>query len=122
MVKTKTTPCGGKSHHPAGMTTATFTGGANADPEQQFQDTPGKDTEDSQEWPDYSEEGATQEEGKVSTSKSEGKTGNPPKQAKGGADAPPEETPPAPETTNPKLITSKDPTEAPAEVPTQNPP
>ena len=120
MVKTKTTPHGGKSHHPAGMATATFTGSTEADPEQQFQDAQGEDTEDSQDWPDYGEEGATQEEGKASTSKSEGKTGNLPKQAKGGADAPPEETPPAPEPTNPQPGTSKDPTEAPAKIPTQD--
>ena len=61
-----------------------------------------------QDWPEYGEE-ATQEEGEASTSKSEGNPGNPPKQAKGGADAPPEETPPAPEPTNPKPGTSKDP-------------
>ena len=121
MVKLKTTPHGGKSHRPTGMATATFTGSTDADPEQQFQDAPGEETEDSQDWPKYGEEEATQEEGEASTSKSKGKTGNPPKQAKGGADAPPKETPPAPEPTNSQPGTSKDPTEAPAEVPTQDP-
>ena len=42
-------------------------------------------------------------------------------QAEGGAEAPPEETPPAPEPSNPKPGTSKDPSNAPAEVPIQNP-
>ena len=120
MVRTKQTSCGGKSHHPKGMATATFTSGANADPEQQFQDAPGEETEDSQDWPKYSEE-ATQEEGEESTSKSEGNSGNPAKQAKGGADAPPEETPPAPEPTNPKPGTSTDPTNATTEAPIQDP-
>ena len=79
MVKTKTTPRGGKSHRPKGMATATFTSGTDADPEQQFQHASGGDTEDSQDWPEYGEE-ATQEEGEASTSKSKGKTGDQPKQ------------------------------------------
>ena len=120
MTKTKTTPHGGKSHRPRGMATATFTSGTKADPEQQFQDAPGEDTEDSQDWPDYGEE-ATQGKGEASISKSEGKTGNQPKLAEGGAKAPPEETPPAPEPSNLKPGTSKDPTKAPAEVPIQDP-
>ena len=120
MIRTKQTSCGGKSHHPKGMATATFTGSTNADPEQQFQDTQGKETEDSQDWLEYGEE-ATQEEGEESTSKSKGNQGNPAKQAKGGADAPPEETPPAPEPTNLKPGTSTDPTDAPTEAPTQDP-
>ena len=121
MVKLTTTPCGGKSHQPAGIVTATFTGSIEADPEQQFQDNPGEDSEDSQDFPKGLEDAEPQEEGEASTSKSEGKTGNPPKQAKGGADTPPEETPPAPEPTNPQPGTNKDPTEAPAKVPTQDP-
>ena len=103
------------------MATATFTSGASADPEQQFEDAPGKETEDSQDWLKYSEEEATQEEGEASTSKSKGKTDNPAKQAKGEADAPPEEIPPAPEPTNPKPGTSTYPTNAPTEAPTQDP-
>ena len=120
MTKTKTTPHGGRSHHPKGMATATFTGGADIDPEQQFQDAPGEETEDSQDWPKYGEE-ATQEEGEASTSKSKSKTGDQPKQAEGGADATPKETPPAPVPTDPTPGTSKDPTEAPTKAPTQDP-
>ena len=41
MMKTKTTPHGGKSHRPVGKATATFTGSIEADPEQQFQDVQG---------------------------------------------------------------------------------
>ena len=120
MVKKKTTPHGGKFHRPKGMATATFTSSADTDPEQQFKVPPGEDTEDSQDWPKYGEE-ATQEEGEASASKSKCKTGDQPKQAKGGADAPSKETPPAPEPTNLKPGTSKDPTDAPTEVPTQDP-
>ena len=121
MMKTKTTPHGGSgSHCPRGMATATFTSSTKADPEQQFEDTPGEETEDSQDWLDYGKE-ATQGEGEASTSKSKGKTGDQPKQAEGGAKAPPEETPPVPELSNPKPGTSKDPTDAPAKVPTQDP-
>ena len=120
-MKTKTTPHGdSKSHHPKGMATATFAGSAKADPTQQFEDAQGEETEDSQDWLDYSKE-ATQGEGEASTSKSKGKTGDQSKQAEGGAKAPPKEIPPAPEPSNPKLGTSKDPTNAPAEVPTQDP-
>ena len=120
MGRTKQTPCGDKSHCPKGMATATFSSTANADPEEQFWDAPGEDTEDSQEWPKYGEED-TQEEGEASTSKSKVKTGNPAKQAKGGADAPPREIPPAPEFTNPKPGMSMDPTNAPTKAPTQDP-
>ena len=117
MGRTKQTQCGGKSHHPKGMATATFSGGTGAEPEEQFWDTPGEDTEDSQ---GYGDE-ATWEEGEASTSKSEGKKDNPAKQTKGGADAPPEETPPAPEPTNPKPGTSTDPTEAQPRLPPRTP-
>ena len=119
MMRTKTTPHGGKFHHPRGMATATFTSGADADPEQQYQDAPGEEIEDRQKRPEYGKE-ATEGKGEASTSKSEGKTGDQPKQAEGGADAPPKETPPALEPTNPKPGTSKDPTDAPTEVPTQD--
>ena len=117
MVKTKTNPHRGKSHHPRGMATAGFTGGAEADPKEQYEDALGEETEDSQDWQDLDKE-ATQGEGEAGTSKSKGKTGDQPKQAEGGAEAPPEETPPAPQPSNPKPGTSKDPTNAPAEVPT----
>ena len=63
------------------MTTAMFAG-VEGEAEQQFADAPGKETEDSQHWPDI-------EEGKAGTSKSEGKTGDQPKQAEGAAEAPP---------------------------------
>ena len=120
MGRTKQTPCGGSSHHLKGMATATFPRGTNAGPEEQFWDAPGEETEDSQEWPKYSEE-ATQEEGEASTRKSKGKTDNPAKQAKGGVDAPPEEIPPAPEPTDLKPGTRTDPTNAPTQAPTQDP-
>ena len=120
MVKTKTTPRGGKSHRPKGMAAARFASGAEADPEEQYEDAPGEDTKNSQDWPDL-EKKAKQGEGAAGTSKSEGKTGDQPKQAEGGAETPPEETPPAPQPTDLKPGTSKDPTNAPAEVPTQDP-
>ena len=123
MVKLKTTPRGGSSHRPAGMATATFTGTSRgkADPEEQFKDAPGKDTEDSQEFPKVLQDAEQPKEGEQVTSKSKGKTGDLSVQAKGGADAPPEETPPNPNPTDPQPGTSKDPTEAPTEVPTEDP-
>ena len=78
MVKTKTTPRGGKSHCPKGMAAATFASSAKDDPEGQYADAPGEDTEDSQDWPDL-EKKARQGEGTAGTSKSEGKTGDQPK-------------------------------------------
>ena len=93
------------------MAAAKFTG-AEGETEQQFADTPGEETEDSQDWPDI-------EEGKTSTSKSKGKTGDKPKQAEGGAKAPPEDDPPPPD---PKPSTSKDPTDTPAVVPAKTTP
>ena len=123
MGRTKQTPHGGsKSHHPKGMATATFPGGTGAEPEEQFRGTPGEGTENSQVWLKF-DDTAAQEEGEASTSKSEGKKDNPAKQAKGGADAPPKEIPPAPEPTpeDPKPGTSTDPTDAPTQAPTQDP-
>ena len=115
MVNTKQTCCGGSSQHPKGMASATF---AKADPEQS-QGLTSRDTEDSQDWPDP--EVALTRQGTASTSKSEGKPGNPTKEAEGGAEAPPEEIPPAPEPTNMKPGTSMDPTDAPTEAPTRDP-
>ena len=70
MTKTKTTSHGGsKSHRPRGMALATFAGSAKADPKQQYKDVPGEETEDSQDWPDYSKE-AIQGESEAGTSKS----------------------------------------------------
>ena len=60
-------------------------------------------------------------QGVAGSSKSKGETGNQPQQAEGGAQAPPEEIPPAPEPSNPKPGTSKDPTDAPTEVIPQDP-
>ena len=120
MTKTKTTPHGGSSsHQPRGIATAMFTS-AEGEAEQQFKDAPGEETEDSQDWPDW-KEGASKSGGKTGdqpgTSKSEGKTGDQPKQAEGGAKVPPKENPPPPD---PQPGTSKDPTDAPAEVPNQD--
>ena len=112
MTRTKQTPHGGSSsHRPGSMTTARFAG-AEKKAEQQFANAPGKETEDSQEWPEY-------REGKTSTSKSTGKAGDQPQQAEGGAEAPPEEDPPPP--SDPTPSTSKDPTNTPAAVSTQDP-
>ena len=50
-MKTKTTHHGGsKSHCPRGMATATFASSAEADPNKQYEDAPGEETEDSQDW------------------------------------------------------------------------
>ena len=97
------------------MATATF---AKADPEQ-AQGVTGRDTEDSQDWPDP--EVALSGQGTVSTRKSEGKPGDPTEQAEGGAEAPPKENPPALQPTDPNSGTSMDPTDAPTEAPTQDP-
>ena len=80
--------------------------------EQQFTNTPGEETEDSQEWPRYGEE-------ETGTSKSTGKAGDQPQQAEGGAEAPPEENPPTP--LDPQPGTSKDPTNTPVTVKAQDP-
>ena len=103
MVKTKTTPRGGSSHQPAGMATARFigTGRGEAGPEEQFQDAPGEDTEDSQDFLKVLEDAEQPKEGELGTSKSKGKTGDQPAQVTEGAEAPPEETPPIPNPTNP---------------------
>ena len=123
MMKTKTTPHGGSSHWPAGMATARFTSTSRgeAGPEEQFQDAPGRDTEDSQDFPKVLEDAEQPKEGEPGTSKSKGKTGDPPAQATEGAEAPPEETPPVPNPTDPWPGTSKDPTEVPTEAPTEDP-
>ena len=103
-MRTKQTTHGSKVPPPKGMATATFSSGTNVDPEQQ-QEVAGGDDEDSQDWPDM--EKATQ--GVVGSSKSKAETGNQHQQDEGGAQAPPEEIPPAPEPSNPKPGTSKDP-------------
>ena len=103
MVKTKTTPCEGSSHRPAGMATARFTGTGRgkAGPEEQFHDAPGENTEASQDFPKVLEDAEQPKESEPGTSKSKGKTGDQPTQATEGAEAPPEETPPDPNPTDP---------------------
>ena len=124
MVKTKQTAQGGASHRPGGMATATFTGTGRgkATPEDQFRDDTEVDTEE--DLPLVLEDAAQNpKEGKQGASKSKGKKKV---QATEGAEAPPEETPPDPESTKPH--TDPAPTEpqpgtskAPAEDPTQAP-
>ena len=115
----KQTPHGSNSsHHPKGMATARFT----STEEEQFEDTGGDKSQESQDWPDLDNpkcQAATQGEGE--TSKLEGKTGDQPPQVEGGAEAHPEENPPAPKPSDPKPDTSKDATDPPAIDPTQDP-
>ena len=113
--------------------TFTGTGRGKADPEEQFRDTPGEDTEDSAEFLLVLEDAKQPKDGKPGRSKSEGKQlGDQPAQATEGTEAPPEETPPDPNPTgphtdpasiDPQPCTSKarteDPTQAPTEDPTQ---
>ena len=101
------------------MARFTGTGRGKADPEEQFQDAPGEDTEDGQDFPKVLEDAEQPKEGELGTSKSKGKTGDQPAQATEGAEAPPEETPPDPNPTDPRPGTSKDPTEVPTKDPTQ---
>ena len=97
MVRTKQTPHGGSSsHRPRGMATARFAGAEEDEP--QFKDSPGEETEDSQEWPQYGEE-------KSGASKSTGKAGDQPQQVEGGPEVPPKENPPPP--VNPTLALVK---------------
>ena len=99
MGRTKQTPRGSASHRPVGMTAATFTGTGRgkAGPEEQFIDAPGEDTEE--DFPLVLEDADKQpKEGKSGASKSMGKKLA---QAAEGAEAPPEETPPDPESTKP---------------------
>ena len=105
------------------MATATFssTGRGKGDPEGQFQDAPGEETEDNQDFPKVLEDAEPPKEGEPGISKSKGKTGDPSTQATEGAEAPPEETPLDPNPTNPQPSTSKDPTEAPAKFPPEDP-
>ena len=64
------------------MALATFTGTGRGrgrgEPKEQFRDTLGEDTEDSQDFPKVLEDADQPKEGELSTSKSEGKTGDPP--------------------------------------------
>ena len=100
------------------MATARLAGAEEDEP--QFADAPGEETEDSQEWPKYSEE-------ETGASKSTGKAGDQPYQAEGGPEVPPEENSPPPVNPTPGTSkdptpgTSKDPTDSPPAVPTQDP-
>ena len=81
------------------MSAAIFTS-SKVDPEEQFRNTPGEDTEDSIEFPRVLEDAEQPKEGKPGTSKPEGKQlGDQPAQTTEGAETPPEETPPDPEST-----------------------
>ena len=115
-MRTKQTARGSKAQRPKGMATATLPSSADVDPEQK-QEVTGGDTEDSQDWPDMEET----THGVAGSSKSKGETGDQPQQAEGGAQAPPKEIPPAPEPSNLRPGTSKDPSKAPTEDPTQDP-
>ena len=107
--------------------TFTSTGRGKAGPEKQFKDAPGEDTEE--DFPLVLEDAEQPKEGKPGTSKPKGKQlGDQPAQTTGGAEAPPEETPPDPESTKPHTDpasvepqpgTSKTPTQAPTGDPTQ---
>ena len=124
MVRTKQTARGGASHRPGGMATATFTGTGRgkAAPQDQFRDDTEVDTEE--DLPLVLEDAVQNpKEGKQGASKSKVKKKV---QATEGAEAPPEETPPDPESTKPH--TDPAPTEpqpgtskVPAEDPTQTP-
>ena len=112
MVRTKQTSHGSSSsHRPGGMVTARFAGAEEDEPK--FEDAPGEETEDSQDWPQYGEE-------KSGASKSTGKAGDQPQQEEGGPEAPPKENPPPP--VNPIPGTSKDPTPGTSKDPTDAPP
>ena len=132
MGRTKQTPRGSSSHQPVGMMAATFTGmgRGKADPEEQFRDAPGEDTEE--EFPLVLEDAKQQpKEGKPGASKSKGKQlGDQLAQAAEGAEAPPEETPPDPDPTKPHTDpapvepqpgTSKAPTEDTTQPAAKNP-
>ena len=110
------------------MMAATFTGTGRgkAGPEEQFIDALGEDTEE--DFPSVLEDADKQpKEGKPGASKSKGKKLA---QAAEGAEAPPEETPPDPESTKPhtnpapaepQAGTSKAPAEDPTQAPTDEP-
>ena len=127
MVKTKQTARGSSAPRPGGMATARFAGRGRGDPEAQFADDP-FDIAD-EDLPDVLEDADKPKGGDPSTSKSVGKEGEAQTegQAAEGAQAPPEEIPPAPTQapTAPQPGTStgttQDPTDDPAQDPTQTP-
>ena len=127
MVKTKQTARGSSAPRPGGMATARFAGRGRGDPEAQFADEP-FDIMD-EDLPDMLEDADKPKGGEPSTSKSVGKEGvsQTEGQAAEGAQAPPEEIPPAPTQAPaaPQPGTStgptQDPTDDPAQDPTQTP-
>ena len=127
MVKTKQTARGSSVPRPGGMATARFAGRGRGDPEAQFADDP-FDIAD-EDLPDVLEDADKPKGSEPSTSKSVGKEGEAQTegQAAEGAQAPPEEIPPAPTQapTAPQPGTStgptQDPTDDPAQDPTQTP-
>ena len=123
MVKTKQTARGSKAPRPGGMATARFAGRGRGDPEAQFADDP-FDIAD-EDLPDVLEDADKPKGGEPSTSKSVGKEGEPQTegQAAEGAQAPPEEIPPAPTqvSTAPQPGTSTGPTQDPTDDPAQDP-
>ena len=106
-------------------------GRGKVDPEEQFRDAPGEDTEDSIKLPLVLEDAKRPKEGKPGTSKSNGKQlGDQPAQAAEGAEAPLEETALDPNPnkphTDPASVdlqpgTSKAPIQAPTRDPTKDP-
>ena len=124
MVRTKQTARGSSAPRPGGMATAKFAGRGRGDTEAQFTDDP-FDIAD-EDLPDVLEDADKPKGGEPSTSKSVGKEGEP--QTKGqaaeGAQAPPEEIPPAPTqvSTAPQPGTNTGPTQDPTDDPAQEPP
>ena len=123
MVKTKQTARGSSVPRPRGMATARFAGRGRGDPEAQFTDDP-FDIAD-EDLPDVLEDADKPKGGEPSTSKSVGKEGEAQTegQAAEGAQAPPEEIPPAPTQapTAPQPGTSTGPTQDPTDDPAQDP-
>ena len=123
MVKTKQTARGSSVPRPGGMATARFAGRGRGDPEAQFADDP-FDIAD-EDLPDVLEDADKPKGGEPSTSKSVGKEGDAQTegQAAEGAQAPPEEIPPAPTQAPaaPQPGTSTGPTQDPTDDPAQDP-
>ena len=123
MVRTKQTARGSSAPRPGGMATAKFAGRGRGDPEVQFADDPFDITDE--DLPDVLEDADKPKGGEPSTSKSVGKEGEPRTegQAAEGAQAPPEEIPPAPTqvSTTPQPGTSTGPTQDPTDDPAQDP-
>ena len=123
MVRTKQTARGSSAPRPGGMATAKFAGRGRGDPEAQFADDPFNIADE--DLPDVLEDADKPKGGEPSTSKSVGKEGEPQTegQAAEGAQAPPEEIPPAPTqvSTAPQPGTSTGPTQDPTNDPAQDP-